>query len=257
MTAVLRAATLTHFEQVATECGLDARRLVLEVGLPERCLRDPDLIIPAHLGAALLERAAERAHEPAFGLRIAALRRLSNLGPLGLLMRDQPTLRHALEEMVEHIHLHNEAFSLALVQDGGWINLREETVLEGGLPVRQAVEMAMGTTFRLLRIFLGDGWQPRQVSFRHSAPANASWHRKVFGASVVFGQDYNEIVCSAQDLEAPNPGADPVMARYSQRLLAAEHGQHTSMSDRVRRLVVLLLPRGHCTADVVAQHLGV
>jgi AraC-like DNA-binding protein len=29
------------------------------------------------------------------------------------------------------------------------------------------------------------------------------------------------------------------------------------MSDRVRRLVVLLLPRKHCRADVVAQHLGV
>ena len=254
---MLRAAALTHFEQVATECGLDPRQLVNEVGLPERCLREPDLTISALMTCTLLEMAAERASESAFGLRMAAMRRLSNLGPLGLLLRDQSTLRHALEELVAHIHVHNEAFSLSLVQSGDWVCLREETVLEGGPPVRQAVEMAMGTTFRLLRIFLGDGWQPRQVTFRHSAPANTSWHRKVFGRVVAFGQEYNDIVCTARDLEAPNPGADPVMARYSARLLEAEHGQHTSMTDRVRRLVVLLLPRGHCRADVVAQHLGV
>ncbi len=257
MSAMLRAAALTHFEQVATECGLDPRQLVAEVGLPERCLREPDLTISALMTCALLELAAQRAREPAFGLRMAATRRLSNLGPLGLLLRDQPTLRHALEELVAHIHLHNEAFSLSLVQIGDWVCLREETVLEGSPPARQAVEMAMGTTFRLLRIFLGDSWQPRQVSFRHAAPANTRWHHKVFGGSVVFGREFNDIVCNARDLEAPNPGADPVMARYSQRLLEADHGQHTSMSDRVRRLVVLLLPRGHCRAEVVAQHLGV
>ncbi|HEX5356510.1 MAG TPA: AraC family transcriptional regulator ligand-binding domain-containing protein [Aquabacterium sp.] len=257
MTALLRAAALTHFEQVASECGLDARQLVAEVGLPERCLREPDLTISALQTCTLLELAAERAREPAFGLRMAATRRLSNLGPLGLLLRDQPTLRHALEELVAHIHLHNEAFSLSLVQDGDWVCLREETVLEGGQSVRQAVEMAMGTTFRLLRIFLGDSWQPRHVSFRHAAPTNTGWHRKVFGGSVVFGREFNDIICNARDLQAPNPGADPVMARYSLRLLEAEHGQHTSMTDRVRRLVVLLLPRGHCRADVIAQHLGV
>ena len=98
MTALLRAAALTHFEQVASECGLDARQLVAEVGLPERCLREPDLTISALQTCTLLELAAERAREPAFGLRMAATRRLSNLGPLGLLLRDQPTLRHALED---------------------------------------------------------------------------------------------------------------------------------------------------------------
>ncbi len=47
------------------------------------------------------------------------------------------------------------------------------------------------------------------------------------------------------------------MARYSRRLLEAHHGLTTRMSERVRRLVVLLLPRGHCRVEVVAQHLGI
>lgn len=47
------------------------------------------------------------------------------------------------------------------------------------------------------------------------------------------------------------------MARYSRRLLEKAPAKNAPMSDHVRRLAVLLLPRGHCSADIVAQHLGV
>jgi AraC-like DNA-binding protein len=257
MTILVRAATLTNFEAVASACGLDARALVAEVGLPGRSLADPDLMLPGAAVGALLELAAERAAEPAFGLRMAASRRLSNLGPLGLLLRDQPTLRQALEALVARIYLHNEAMSVSVVQDGHYVAIREEIVFEGGQSVRQAVELAVGTTFRLLGIFLGETWRPRMVTFRHPAPPSTVWHRHVFGDMVVFGQDFNEIVCNAADLEAANPGADPVMARYSQRLLERDPGVNPSMTDRVRRLIVLLLPRGHCRVETVGQHLGV
>ena len=257
MTVLLRAATLTNFESVATACGLDARALLAEVGLPPRCLEDPDLPLPGAAVAELLERAATRGHEPAFGLRMAAARRLSNLGPLGLLMRDQPTLRHALGALVHHIHLHNEALTVTLEEGDGLVTIREETVIEGGAPTRQAVELAMGTTFRVLTLFLGEGWRPRLVSFRHDAPPDAQWHHRLFGPAVAFGQEINGIFCNAAELDAPNPGADPVMARYTRLLLEADPGKHPTMSDRVRRLAVLLLPRGHCRAEVVARHLGV
>jgi AraC-like DNA-binding protein len=257
MSVVLRAATLTNFEQVASACGLDARALVAEVGLPARCLSDSDLMLPAASVGALLELAARLGGEPAFGLRMAASRRLSNLGPLGLLIRDQPTLGHALQELIRHVHLHNEAFSLTLEHAGELVMIREETAVLDGRPTRQAVELAMGTTFRLLEIFLGERWRPRQVSFRHRAPPSAAWHRRVFGNSVVFGMEFNEIVCNAADLDAPNPGADPVMARYAQRLLEMDRGTNAPMSDRVRRIAVLLLPRGHCKVEIVAQQLGV
>lgn len=257
MTVLLRAATLTNFELVAKECGLDARALVAEIGLAARCLEDADLPVPASAVAALLELAAQRGQEPAFGLRMAAARRLSNLGPLGLLVRDQPTLRHALGALVHHVHLHNEALTVTLEEGDGLVTIREETDIEGGAPTRQAVEMAMGTTFRVLTIFLGESWRPRLVSFRHPAPGDVHWHKRIFGPAVAFGQDINGIVCAAADLEAPNPGADPVMARYTRLLLEADPGKQPPMSDRVRRLAVLLLPRGHCRAEVVARHLGV
>jgi AraC-like DNA-binding protein len=257
MSALVRSASLTHFATLASQYGLDGRALVAEVGLPPRCLDDPDLKVPARLVGRLLELAAERAHEPAFGLRMAESRRLSNLGPLGLLVRDEPTLRSALEALMRYIPLHNEALSVRVEQVSNLVVIREEPDAEGAASVRQAAELIVGVTFRVLQVLIGSSWRPRLVCFSHSAPTSLAVHHRVLGPAVEFGHEFNGIVCGAADLDAPNPGADPVMARYAQRLLGQSLGTQARMSERVRQLVVLLLPRGMCRVEVVAQHLGI
>jgi len=257
MTALVRSAALTHFTDLAAACGLDARALVAGVGLPPRCLSDPDLKIPAHLVGRLLETAAAQAHEPAFGLRLAESRRLSNLGPLALLVRDEPTLRLVLEALMLHIHVHNEAVAVHVAEHGGLVVIRTELSADGGGPLRQATELVVGVSFRVLQVFMGNGWRPRLVCFTHSKPASLLVHHRVLGSVVEFGHEFNGIVCNAADLDAPNPGADPVLARYSRRLLQPTLARSARMVDRVRQLIVLLLPRGLCRVEAVAQHLGV
>jgi len=257
MTVLIRSAVLTSYPDVAASCGLDARALLAEAGLPQRCLDHPDLKIPARAIAHLLELAAERGHEPAFGLRLAESRRLSNLGPLGLLVRDEPTLREALEALMRHIHVHNEALSIHVEQHSNLLVVSLALIVEGTSSLRQSTELAVGVAFRVLEIFMGAGWQPRLVCFTHRKPASLSVHRRLFGRAVEFGHQFNGIVCNAADLDAPNPGADAVMVRYAQRLLEQSLDTSSRMSDRVNQLAVVLLPRGLCRVEVVAQHLGI
>lgn len=256
MSALVRSASLTGLTALAAECGVDARALAAEVGLPRGALDEPDLMVPAHAVGRLLELAAARGREPAFGLRMAEARRLSNLGPLGLLVRDAPTLRHALETLVTHVHAHNEALSVRVEQVSNLVSIRATLDATNG-PYRQATELVVGVTFRVLSVFLGAGLRPRLVCFAHRAPASLAVHRRVFGRAVEFGHEFNGIVCNAADLDAPNPGADPVMARYTRRLLDRAPGTRPTVSARVREYIAVLLPRGHCRADTVAQHLGV
>jgi AraC-like DNA-binding protein len=257
MTALIRSAVLTSFPDLAASCGLDARELLVDAGLPQRCLDEPDLKVPARAIAQLLELAAERGKEPAFGLRLAESRRLSNLGPLGLLVRDEPTLRDALEAVTHHLHAHNEALTIGVEQHSNLVVVRLELTVQGRASLRQSIELAVGVTFRVLQIFMGASWQPRLVCFTHPKPASLSVHRRLFGRAVEFAHQFNGIVCNAADLDVPNPGADPVMVRYAQRLLEQTLDTSSRMSDRVHQLVVLLLPRGLCRVEVVAQHLGV
>lgn len=256
MSTLVRSAALTHFAEVASACGLDPAALLAQVGLPARCLDDPDLMVPTQRVGELLEGAALRAHEPAFGLRMAQSRRLSNLGPLGLLLRDEATLRSALEALVHHIHLHNEAMSITVQESGPLVLIRVALDADRGQSVRQAVEITVAVLFRLLRLFLSAAWQPRLVCFAHPAPRSLAQHRQLFGQAVEFAQEFNGIVCNAADLDRPNPAADPVMARYTRRLVEQAQRARSSSSDRVRELIVVLLPRGHCRVETVAQHLG-
>jgi AraC-like DNA-binding protein len=257
VTALVRSAALTHFTELAAACGLDARALLARVGLQARCLSDPDLKIASHLVGRLLELAADEGREPAFGLRLAESRRLSNLGPLALLVRDEPTLRGALEVLMHHIHVHNEAVAVHVAEHGGLVVIRTELAAEGGSSLRQATELVVGVTCRVLQVLLGAGWRPRLVCFTHAAPRSLAVHHRVLGPAVEFGHEFNGIVCNAADLDTPNPAADPVLARYSQKLLAPALAPSTHFVDRVRQLIVLLLPRGLCRVEVVAQHLGV
>jgi AraC-like DNA-binding protein len=257
MSVLVRSASLTHFAALAAECGLDARALVAEVGLPRGCLDDPDLMVPAWSVQRLLELAAVRGKEPSFGLRLAESRRLSNLGPLGLMVRDEPTLRHVLEALMAGMHVHNEALTVHIEQVGNLVAIRETLDTEPGQPHRQATELVVGVTFRVLSVFMGAGWRPRLVCFSHRVPPSLAVHRRLFGAAVEFGHEFDGIVCNAADLDAPNPGADPVMARYTHRLLQHAPRSRPRVADRVRELVVLLLPRGHCRVETLAQHMGV
>jgi len=256
MTPQVRSAALTHFASVAAAHGLDARALLADAGLPARCLEEPDLRIPAPAVGRLLELAAERAGDSAFGLQMAQARRLSNLGPLGLLLRDEPTLRSALEAVAQHIHLHNEAITVRVEQISSLVVIRVELFTQQGAAVRQATELTVGVLYRVLALFLGTTWSPRLVCFSHGRPASLAAYRRAFGPAVEFGHEFDGIVCNAAELDTPNPGADPVMARYTHQLLARGAARATSRV-RVRQAAVLLLPRGHCRIEVVAQHLGV
>ena len=96
------------------------------------------------------------------------------------------------------------------------------------------------------------------MCFAHDPPADRSVHERVLGRNVEFGHDFNGIVCARSDLEAPNPNADPELARLARKLLDTESAaQGGTTSADVRKLVVMLLPTGGCSIDRAAQHLGV
>ncbi|MBE7942638.1 MULTISPECIES: AraC family transcriptional regulator [Ramlibacter] len=257
MAALLRSASLTHFAALCGAHGVDAYALLPQVGLPRRALDDPDLMVPAAAVGRVLDLAAQQCREPAFGVQLAGSRRLSNLGPLGLLVRDEPTLRQALEAIVANLHLHNEALSIHTEQVGNLVTIRAHLDAGDGRPQVQATELVVAVMFRVLGIFMGAGWRPRLVCFSHPAPGDTAAHRRLFGPAVEFGHEFDGMVCNAADLDAPNAAADPVMARYTARLLGPGVRRRACVADRVREFIVLLLPRGHCRVEVVAEHLGV
>jgi hypothetical protein len=93
MPRFIRSACLTDYVPIARSFGLDPYRLLKHAGLDRSCLVDPEIKIPVGGVCRLLETSAQAARAEDFGLRMSEPRRLSDLGPLALAMRDAGTLR--------------------------------------------------------------------------------------------------------------------------------------------------------------------
>lgn len=258
MSLLVRAASLTNYCEVARAAGLDPVRMLFDAGLNPNALREPDLMIPVERFGRLLQASATASGNESFGLCMAESRLLSNLGAVGMLIRDQMTLRDSFNVLMRYQVLLNGSLSLMVEESAELVVIREELMAGNAQPTRQRIELAIGVMLRLMRQFLGTGWQPRRVCFVHPAPRDLGVHLRLFGRCVDFNCDFNCIVCAKVDLDTRNPSADPAMARYAQQLLdASTEPKASTMFEDVRRAVLLLLPSGRCSIEQVAEHLGV
>ncbi|MDM0000772.1 AraC family transcriptional regulator [Variovorax sp. J22P240] len=258
MSNLVRSASLTNYAEVARAAGLDPLALLADVGLSPACLSDPDLRIPSDAVRDLLEASSIASGVDNFGLRMAETRRLSNFGAVALVLREEPTVRRVVRALVRYSRLINESLILKLEEADGIAVIRDELLVGRGGSSRQAMELIVGVMFRNLKFFLGSAWSPLRVCFAHPPPVDQSLHFRIFGYAVEFGQDFNGLVCTSSDLDAPNPMADPVMARYARQIMESTVGSdRTNVVDSVRHILLVLLPSGQCSIDQVAQQLGV
>lgn len=254
---VIRSASLNGYLELARSLGLNPAAMMRRAGLSRRCLDDPETPISALAVSALLEGSAAAAGVENFGLRLAQGRRLANLGPLSIVLREAPTGRQALDTLCRYLRLLNASLLTRIEDSGDTVLIREEFLLDGADSVRQSMELAVGVMQRILAELLGPRWKPRRVCFAHRPPQSLALHHAVFGRQVEFNSAVNGIVCAAADLAAPLPPADTGMAPYAQRFLDQALSQADgSTHDAARQLIAALLPGGRCSAEQVAQHLG-
>jgi len=255
-TELIRAASLTSFPEVARSLGLKPEALLSDVGIDRRALDDPEMRISAPAFGRLLELAARQSKVEAFGLRMGETRSVAILGPIGLLLREEPTVRHAIRSLARYLFLHNEALMLHLdeIEDQAVVSLEIRLVKQ--MPFRQGIELSIAVLYRILRSLIGPGWQPI-VCLAHDPPAHRDVHHRVLGPRVDFRCNYNGVIFSAHDLDRPVPGANPVFAEHARRYLQSLMDRYgDTMETKLRELVRVQLSSGRCTVERVAHQVG-
>ncbi|MCP3712954.1 AraC family transcriptional regulator [Paraburkholderia sp. CNPSo 3274] len=256
METMLRSVSMSGYFDVALRVGLNTVELAHEAGLDAAALANPDERIPAAAACLLLERSAQKASCPTFALQMAATRRKFGTGVVNVLLVHKRTLREVLLAGAEYGHLLNEALAVHIEDTGTTVTIREELVVDTGIPTNQAIELAVGVLARHSTALLGEHWKPRAVHFIHQAPPSLAFHRRFFGCPLEFGSDFNGLVCATADLDHTNPAADPELARYAKDL--AESLNVTGAGSivlEVRKALYLLLPLGQATVEQVAARL--
>ncbi len=245
MGTLIRTGVMKNYFKVAQQLGLEPQPLLRKLGLSSEMLADPEHWISGSGAVALLEESARLTQCPTFGLRMADLWQLSDLGVVSVLLTHQRTLRDAVGTLVQYRHLMNKFLVIRIEEAGKKVIVREDVVADDAGPSIQSVELALGSLSRMCSTLLGTSWHPLGVNFTHDAPADLRLHRRIFGGKLEFASTFNGLICRAADLDLPNPIADPVMARHAQRLLEGLPGaDEPSIVLEVRKAIYLMLPAG-------------
>lgn len=257
MATLTRAGVLTNYVEVARRFGLDPYLMLRRVGLSKALIEQPEQRVPTAAAVQLLEDSARESGCITFGLCMAESRQLADFGAISLLLMYQPTLRDAINATVQYRHLLNESLAIYVEEDAGTVVIREEVVTDFPMESRQAIELAIGVMFRLCKNLLGTNWAPRSVNFTHDAPAELQLYQRIFRCPVQFGCEFNGMVCTASQLDKPNPLANPALASHAKNFVSTlERRQGPSVVLDVRKAIYLLLPLGRASIEQISEALG-
>ena len=176
---------------------------------------------------------------------------------LALAIREEPTLRAAVQFLARYMRLHNAGTQLRLEDANGVVLLHVGVNIHRHGVWRQAIEQSTGVIVRLLVALSGDKFRPVRITFTHERPSSLEVHRRVLRTPILFSQECSAIVCRGRDLDMPIPAADTTLNREVKRWLDMQLADLPEEPvQRTRQIVRMLLPSGLCSVDRVAQHLG-
>ncbi|EFC85342.1 AraC family transcriptional regulator [Parafrankia sp. EUN1f] len=258
MKPTARYASLNRYLELCQSLGIgaDAARLMHDVGLDPSGLAMQDTRIPAASIVGLLENSAAASGCEVFGMRLAELRQFSSLGPLSLVLREEPDVRSAVDMLIRYEHTYNEALRLHLSERSDIAVISVGFDLGEDIPCQQSYDLAVGALHGILREFLGPGWRPASACFAHPAPADCEVYERFLGLIPRFEQPFSGVVLHRRDLDAPNRMSDPHLRAYAHQLLKPLGApRDATIVEKVRAMIELFLPAGRCSATQIAQGL--
>ncbi|MBO9518400.1 MAG: AraC family transcriptional regulator ligand-binding domain-containing protein [Porphyrobacter sp.] len=253
----VRVASLACYAKVAGQVGLDGPAMLREAGLQLSGLSDPELRISAGATVKLLEISAERSGFDSFGLLMGEARPYSSLGPLSLLLERLENVSQVLDAMTRYRRHLNDVLNMAIEEQDGTTIVRVELIPEYART--QVLDYSLGFVAKILHSVSGGRWEPSMIHLERKAPSDLSIARRLFRVPVEFQSSFNGISCPTESLAIPLPMADADMARHAESLLALVPlgPEDDPVSERTKRLVIQLLPKGITTVEQVAGHFGI
>jgi AraC-like DNA-binding protein len=240
------------------QCGGDAGRILHAARLAPRDLEQPHNALGLSNYCALFEQAARQTGMGSFGLRFGAQYQAEQMGALGQLVLQSPTLGQALRHLCAFFPAIQEHSTLALREQDGLVAL-EYQIADGRITQRrQDAELSIALFNSLLRRALGPGWAPEEVHFEHLRAADAGEAAGLLNAPVYYAAPRNALLFRPAVLAAPMPGAAPhrlaaLRAELHARVAAAAPADFTG---RVTSAIREALAEGDAGIARVASRLG-
>jgi AraC-like DNA-binding protein len=243
----------------------EARRLptaeaLAAAGLDPAALVGPEARVTQVAYNVLWARLAEASGDEDFGLHFGERLDLDAFDVVGHLVAKSATFGQGLERVVAYSRLLHDAGRVELEREGGVVRVYPGCRGLPHDPPRHVAEFSAAAVVALGRAVTGVAWAPRDVAFRHAAPARAGEHRRVFGVAPRFGRPETSVELGAEVLALPvresQPGVLSYLDAYARGALEKLGPPGDDPVANVERAVARALERGAPELEPVAAHLG-
>ncbi|MNJ29971.1 Urease operon transcriptional activator [compost metagenome] len=257
----LSVGFVQSLEDVLQQHGIEPTALLKRYGLDTARLAEAGarLSIPRymHLGHAAIELTGD----PALGLQMGRLSRLSQAGLAGVTAAQAPTVGDAARTLLrfEPLYASNYRGRSSFHEDGSGAWLRFYSISPYNAYNRFVVDSLLSGWLAQLSNLVGTPLLADRVEIEFEPPAYASHYQVLCSTPVQFGAQTNQLHLSRTSLELRNPAHCPSTWQHLLNLCEAELEQRTrirSLGERIAHLLGPLLNGGRePDLEEVARHL--
>ena len=209
----------------------------------------------------LLNTAAERIPDAAFGLHVGEQFRMSHYAVYGLLLLACRTFREAVEQVMRYESLAHDLGRSELIELDEQAEYRWHSPWLEKTACLHLSESVFAGIAVFVRWLVGQPVAAHEVCFRHAAPVDTTEHQRIFGCPVRFDAEHHSIRFDKALLDWPVPQADPslraALQLHADQLLAARREQlEPELLNRVRAILLPQLGQGRARLAEVASELA-
>ncbi len=249
-----RVGGFTAVPALIRQLGADPLAILADIGLAPDSFDGPDQRIPyAAMGALFLE-AAQKTGCLHFGLLCGRAWHLSDLGLLGEVVRNCPTVGRALRTLTVHQHLNGDGGLVFLLQRDAAVDIGYAIYHPGMEGAVQIYDTLMAGYCNILHELCGASWTPSEVFFPHAKPSDVEPYRRFFRAPLRFDSEFCAVRFPAHWLEQPVQNADPALLRIAET--EAEAAGRGELLEQVYRALRFQLLHGKSSGNEVARILA-
>lgn len=249
----IRSGSLMGFSPLCRRLQINPVKLLQDERLPSTALRSRDLMISYESFAHLLNRAADAADYPLFGLAMSSFQGLRTLGALGLIAGGYDTVEEGLSAIQKFFCFHAQGVAFDIDVEGKETRIVIDVDLNPRIRLEQLFELSLGLGYNLLREISPAGLTGARLHFTHEALAPIEAYRQHTEADVLFGQSDNAIVFPSAILtQRPKPPSDEIRSYLESILQEQAEGQAQPIPYTVSKLINDLIPTGEASLATIA-----
>lgn len=241
--------------------GHDPALLMRRYHIDESVLGAEDALVSLRAATHLLEASAELTGLGDFGLRMSSHQGIEVLGPLSLVMRNAPTVRDALNDVIRYLFVQSPGIIVSVDERTSKVPnavaVSVEVRLSGPIVTRQNTDLCLADAHNFLRLVAGDHYELHAVSLSHQPIVSRAVYERFFGARLLEEPCGACLYISRKTFGANVQGANASFRQVAEDYIFRNFGvAEQTVSERVRLVLRRTLGTSGCDKPNVAALLA-